>query len=86
MQVGEIGLLLGSLIRGFVHRRLDGAGEDSVDPDVLRPDFRGEDLRQTDQPRFARRVGCDTGETDGVADNVLVKMIEPLPCFSMAGI
>jgi hypothetical protein len=53
MQAREIGLLLGGFIGGSVHRRLDGAGKDRVDPDVLRPVFRGEDLRQTDQPGFA---------------------------------
>src|SRR3979409_1875583 len=68
MQVREIGLLLGGLVRAFIHGRLDGAGKDRVVPDVPRTVFRGEDLRQTDQPGFARRIGRDIGETNGVAD------------------
>ena len=68
MQVGEIDFLFGGLIRDLVHGRVDSAWEDGVDPDVLRPVFGGENLSQTDQSGFARRIGCDTGKTDGVAD------------------
>src|SRR5262245_54900658 len=68
MQVRDIGLLLGRFIGSFEHGGLDATGEDSVDPDVLRPVFRGQDLGQTDQPGFARRIGCRTGKSDSVAD------------------
>src|SRR5262245_49297109 len=68
MQVGETGFLLGGLVRGPEHVCLDGAGKDGVDPDILRAVFGGEDLRQTNEPGFARRISRDTGKTDGVAD------------------
>src|SRR3954468_22178022 len=68
MQIRDIGLLLDAPVRFLEHGGLDCAWKNSVDADVMRPVFRREDLREADQARFAGRIGCDAGETNGMTN------------------
>ena len=86
MQPGNESLLFSRIIHAVIHVGLHRAGQNGVNANSLRPEFSSQCLRQTNQPRLARRIGGSTGKSKLYPTKVEVKITDPAPCFAISAI
>ena len=86
VQIGHLRQRLRGIAHLPAHRRIGAARQQRVHPNAAPAELHRQRLRQADQPRLAGRIGRRAGKRRGVADEGGVKITEPAPRASMAGI